>query len=152
MPPLKRFPLTTEHKAKISAAKKGVPQPATQREGASRALRGRKKSPETVARMKAAQQARRAFERDAEAVLEASREAAKARRKTSGPTRGEQQLADIHEALRIGRMDLALDIQQSDGWKHRRKVFDARVSDGAVTPGQVSRQERRRALRAAVWG
>lgn len=155
MPRLARFPLTSEHKAAISATKTGTTLPEETKERIAKALRGVKRSPETLARMKAAQQARRAHEKDDRAVVEEGRKAAAARHKANAEVRSDQQLEDIHTAVRIGRMDLALDIQQSKGWKANRKIFDSRVSDGLPTPvvaGRVSRREKKRQARAILWG
>lgn len=155
MPRLARFPPTQETKDKIAASKSGSTHAEATKEAIASALRGRKRGPETIARMKAAQLARRAKEKDASAALEDCKKAAAQRHKAGAQERSAQQLADIHEAVRIGRMDLALDIQQSKGWKANRKIFDSRVSDGLPTPvvaGRVSRREKKRQARRVLWG
>ncbi len=128
-----RLPHTAETKAKIAKAIKarGPRSPATKAKIAA-ALRGRKHTPETIAKLIE----HRNRPRETPQAYTARRKAQAIR------DRQDQWARDKLAAARSGDQALLADVLMSGGWRRKRRVFDVtgKVSDGYGQPRKVWRQ------------
>lgn len=122
-------------------AQRGRPKSEETKAKMRAAALGRKHSPETIAKIAAARRARKP-------LLERVYESNQLRRKRERELRFWQQRKDLMDARRISP-ELARDVARSDGWWVRRHMHDPRISDGwSRSGGGIMWYPRRRKLRA----
>lgn len=129
---LVRLPLSAETKEKIAATKRGKSRDEDVKARIGATQKGRVFSPEHKAKLKASRKAYTTRVNDYDAILAECRTEAQKRHEAEEAGRKLQMMDDIRVAMRLGMYELAMDIQESDGWAMHRTKFDPRVSEGVT--------------------
>lgn len=113
-----RMTPSLETRKRISLALRGKPRPEHVKAAISAKMLGRKHTDAAKAKMSAAAKRRKGFKQRRKALNKSQRY--------------EQLIRDLVTCAKLGWWDLRADVEQSAGWRWRRKQFDPtrKVSDG----------------------